>query len=151
VTTELVERKRYATPRRFLESEVHRMMTSHEDRITRHLISVYKERGDEMDIILSAKRAAQIIGVRCHKTAMKVLRSLVEKQLIKATYEGAIERPNKCSRWRLLMFPYKGAASDHPYLTERERRGIRRNRKPCEVTVFRAPEDVLKRNGWTLQ
>jgi hypothetical protein len=145
VNAELVERKRYATPKRFLSSEARRMMTSHEDRLIRYLIEAYKDRADEGDIILSAKRAATIIGTS-HPTAMKALRGLVDKQVIKATYEGNIERPNKCSRWRLLMFPYKSEPAEHEYLTPRERRGIRRNVKLGEFTI-RGTADAFERIG----
>jgi hypothetical protein len=122
------------------------MMSSHAAILVAHMIAVYKERADESDIILSAKRAAKILGVGSHHTAMKTLKWLVESKVIKATYEGTIERPNKCSRWRLNMFPYRGEPAGHEYLTARERRGIRRNRKPREMTI-RTTEDVLMAVG----
>lgn len=145
-SVEIVGKKRYVTPKRFIDSDAHRMMTPNEDRLARHMVAIYKERADECDIILSSKRAAEILGVGSHHTAMKALRGLAEKQIIKATYVGAIERPNKCSRWRLNMFPYRGEPADHEYLTPRERRGIRRHSKRGEVTI-RAPVDVLRRAG----
>jgi hypothetical protein len=131
--TEVIDRKRYATPKRYLESEAARNMTPNAYQIARHLIDSYRERGDELDIILSAKRAASIIKTS-HPTAMKAIRELVDLKVI------------KCSRYRLLMFPYKGEPADHDYLTDRERRGVRRNHKPREMTV-RTTEDVLRSVG----
>jgi hypothetical protein len=120
-------------------------MTPNAFQIARHLIECYRGRGDELDIILSAKRAASIIKAS-HPTAMKAIRELVDLKVIKPTYEGDIARPNKCSRYRLLMFPYKGEPAEHDYLTASERRGVRRNWKPREMTI-RATEDVLRSAG----
>jgi hypothetical protein len=120
-------------------------MTPNAYQLARHLIETYRERGDELDIILSAKRAASIIKTS-HPTAMKAIRELIDLKVIKATYEGDITRPNKCSRYRLLMFPYRGTPADHDYLTASERRGVRRNWKPREMTI-RATEDVLRSAG----
>jgi hypothetical protein len=143
--TEVIDRKRYAMPKRYLESEAARNMTPNAYQIARHLIDSYRERGDELDIILSAKCAASIIKTS-HPTAMKAIRELVDLKVIKPTYEGDITRPNKCSQYRLLMFPYRGEPADHDYLTDRERRGVRRNHKPREMTV-RTTEDVLRSVG----
>lgn len=42
---EIVDKKKFNTPRRFLNSEACRLMTSHEERIVRRMIAIYKALG----------------------------------------------------------------------------------------------------------
>jgi hypothetical protein len=120
------------------------LMTSHEERIVRRMIAIYKALGIDGYVTFSSKSAAEVIGAS-RPTAMKAFRGLVEMGIISPVREGHFKNRHQPSRWKLNMFPFDGEPATHDYLTDRERRGIRRNRKRREVTITL---DAAELNRW---
>lgn len=69
--------------------------------------------------------------------------------IISPVREGHFKNRHQPSRWKLNMFPFDGEPATHDYLTDRERRGIRRNRKRREVTWPATSTPFLHSYIWT--